>query len=144
MQRKIGKVLKLFISKPQLKDRITLENLRVDQNGVIGDKFYAKDITRSVLLTSKDSYDLAKVNNIEINFGLLGENILMDFNPYSLDAGTRIKIGEAILEIAQNCTICNHLSVVDKKLPKLLKNDRGIFAKTIIDGTIKVGDEIFI
>jgi len=77
-------------------------------------------------------------------FGYLGENILIDYNPYSLAIGTRVKIGNTVLEISQNCTICNHLSVIDKRIPSLLKNDRGIFAKVVEDGEIKIDDSIYI
>ena len=140
---KVGKILELFISEEGLEDRVKKTSLRVDKGGVLDDKFYAKSIKRSILISSDDSYSMSKEQGIELSYGLLGENILMDFNPYSLDVGTELKIGEVILEITQACTICNHLSKVDKKLPKLLKNDRGIFAKVVKSGTIYVNDAVF-
>ncbi|MDX9814399.1 MAG: MOSC domain-containing protein [Sulfurimonas sp.] len=142
MIKSCGKVLKLFVSKSGEKNRVNLKSIDLDEGGVIGDKFYAKDNLRSVLLSSKDSYSLAKDEGIDMEFGLLGENILMDFNPYNLKSGTKLLIGSATLSISQNCTICNHLSAVDKRLPKLLKNDRGIFAKVVKSGTINEGDNI--
>jgi hypothetical protein len=47
------------------------------------------------------------------------------------------------LQITQNCTLCKGLSAVNSKLPKLLKNDRGIFAR-LIEGSarINIGDTI--
>lgn len=140
----VGKVLDLFISKKGQSERINKVEIYVDSNGIIGDKFYAKDLQRSILLTSIDSYSLALEHHIQINHGLLGENILIDYNPYSLVCGRQIKLGSAILEITQNCTICKHLSVVDKKLPKLLKDDRGIFVKVVQQGSIKKGDMIYL
>lgn len=137
-----GVVNALFLSSNGESSRSMLQKMTLDENGVIGDKFYAKDIARSVLLTSIDSYNLTKQNGIDVDFGLLGENILMDFNPYGLKFGTLIQIGDVLLEISQNCTICNHLSAIDKKLPKLLKDSRGIFAKVIKGGVISVGDKI--
>jgi MOSC domain-containing protein YiiM len=53
-------------------------------------------------------------------------------------------MGEVLLQISQNCTICDHLSSIDEKLPDLLKDDRGIFAKVIKGGVIKKGDEIYL
>ena len=57
--------------------------------------------------------------------------------------GDRIKIGNTELEITQNCTLCKGLSTLNSKLPKLLKNDRGIFAK-VIEGSseIHLGDKV--
>ena len=96
------------------------------------------------MLTSIDSYKLAKRENIELNYGALGENILMDYNPYSLPVNSQIKIGEVVLEISQNCTMCKSLTTLDKKLPKLLQNDRGVFAKVIKSGFIHQNDEIYL
>ena len=141
--QEIGKVLKLFISIKGLDKRVEKKLLEVDKNGVLEDKFYGKTLQRSILLSSDDSYLLTKENGISLNYGELGENILMDFNPYSLDVGARLQIGEVILEITQDCPICNHLSKIDKKLPKLLKEDRGIFAKAIKEGIIYENDAIF-
>ncbi|MEA1955369.1 MAG: MOSC domain-containing protein [Campylobacterota bacterium] len=108
----------------------------------VGDKFYGKNIDRSVLITSVDSYKIAKENGIDIAFGELGENILMDFSPYSLDVGTKIKIGDALLEISQECTLCKSFAGIHKDLPKILKNDRGIFAKVVNPAEIKLDSEV--
>ena len=139
-----GKIVKLFITQNnEDKTRVSLSEVELDADGILGDKFYAKDPQRSVLITSLDSYDLAKKNGIDITNGILGENILVDVNPYSLQAGDRLHIGNATLEITQNCTLCKGLTTINSKLPKLLKNDRGIFAKVISQKTkIKVGETI--
>jgi MOSC domain-containing protein YiiM len=139
-----GKVLKLFITKNDAeKTRVSLDSAVVDENGIHGDKFYAKDTQRSVLITSIESYELAKKNNIDINNGILGENILIDINPYSLQTGDKLQIGDTLLQITQNCTLCKGLTAINSKLPKLLKNDRGIFAQAINGETrIKIGDSI--
>jgi len=140
----IGEVLELFISKEGNSKRISKSVVELDKEGIVDDKFYAKDSERSVLLTSIESYSLAVRNNIHMTYGSLGENILIDYNPYTLTIGTRLQIGEVILEITQNCTICNHLSSIDKKLPKLLKDDRGIFVKVVEIGFIEKGDKIYL
>jgi len=133
-----GKVLKLYVSKSEV------DTLRVDEKGVIGDKFYDTDKNRSVLISSTKSYDVAKSNTIELEYGKLGENILVDFDIYSLPIGTKFQIGSALLQISQNCTLCKSLSKINPKLPKLLKDDRGIFAFVLEAGEIKKGDNIII
>jgi len=144
MENSNGKVLELYITTNKEPKREEKKEISLDEGGVIGDKFHSKDIGRSVLLASKMSYDLAKSEDIAITNGDLGENILVDFNPYELALGTRVQIGEVILEISQNSTLCKGLSKVNSKLPKLLKNDRGIFAKVVMSGTIKLGDRVMI
>jgi MOSC domain-containing protein YiiM len=134
----VGDVLNLFISKK------STDSMIVDQQGIVDDKFYAKDINRSVLISSIESYNMAKSIGIDLEIGKLGENILINYNPYDLEAGTQIEIGEVILEINQRCTLCKSLTKIDNKLPKLLKDDRGIFSRVIKSGTIKIEDKIYI
>jgi MOSC domain-containing protein YiiM len=144
MNKNIGQVLELFISKKDKSKRFSRTILEVDNKGILDDKFYAKDLERSILLTSTDSYDLALKNSIEMSYGALGENILIDYNPYSLVIGSHIQIGEVVVEVTQNCTICNHLSSIDKTLPNLLKDDRGIFVKVVEVGFIEKGDKLYL
>ncbi len=147
MKKKIqGKVLKLFITKNDTnKTRVIREQINADENGIIHDKFYNKNNLRAILITSTQSYDMAFNENINLPEGTLGENILIDINPYHLCAGERLTIGNTTLEITQNCTLCKGLTTINSKLPKLLKNDRGIFAKVISGSTtIKIGDIVYI
>ena len=139
----VGQVLDLYIS-VKGKGREKKEFIDVDANGILDDKFYAKDTNRAILLTSKDSYSLAKKNGIDVEYGLLGENILIDINLYDLKVGDKLCIGDTELEITQNCTICNSLSKIDKRLPSVLSCDRGIFAKTVVDAKIKKGDKVIL
>ena len=138
----VGKILELFYSTNN--GRVNARELSFDTKGVVEDKYYNKDIDRSVLIASKQSYDLALQNGIEVPYSTLGENLLIDYNPYHLKAGTQIVINDLVLEISQNCTLCNSLAKVDEKLPLLLKNDRGIFAKVITSGTVSKGNNIYL
>ncbi len=142
--KEIGKILKLFISEEGESRRSEKDAIELDKRGIIGDKFYNKELQRSILLSSKESYNMAQMYDIDIRLGQLGENILIDYNPYHLSPGTQLKMGETILEVTQNCTICNHLSKIDKKLPKLLAKDRGIFVKVIQEGILYSNDTVYL
>lgn len=142
MQKSVGKVLELYITLQEDHSRVAKQQMDLDEEGVLGDKFHAKNLQRSVLLTSRDSYNIAADNGVDLPHGDLGENILVDYNPYHLLPGQRLTIGGVLLEVTQNCTLCKGLSSVNPKLPKLLKDDRGIFVKVIQSGTIKVGDTV--
>ena len=140
----VGKVLSLFISREGSKERLHKEHISLDLLGITSDKYYDTNRQRSILITSLHSYTLAQSKNITMSHGSLGENLLINYNPYSLLAGTQLKIGTCILEISQNCTMCDHLSDIDTRLPELLKEDRGIFAKVVQSGEIKLGDDIYL
>ena len=138
-----GKILELFYSTND--GRVNTTELALDDRGVVEDKYYDKNTERSVLITSLDSYKLAADNGIDALYSALGENILIDYNPYHLRPGARLVIGnDIVLEISQNCTLCKSLAKVDARLPKLLKDDRGIFAKVISGGIIHKGDNIYL
>ena len=139
---RVGNISSLFCSTHD--GRSPVVELLLDTKGIIKDKHYNKNIERSVLIASLDSYELAKSHGIDIPGGALGENLLIDYNPYRLPAGSRLKIGNVTLEISQHCTLCKSLTKVDGKLPKLLKDDRGVFAKVMESGTIKKGDDIYL
>ncbi|MEN8304443.1 MAG: MOSC domain-containing protein [Campylobacterota bacterium] len=138
----VGKILELFYSTNE--GRVNTTELALDNKGVVEDKYYNKNIERSVLITSHDSYKLATENGIDAPYSALGENVLIDYNPYHLKPGAKLIVGDVTLEISQNCTLCNSLAKVDAKLPKLLKDDRGIFAKVISGGTLHKGDNIYL
>ena len=141
---KVGKVIALYITTTESKEPIAKNELQVDEKGILLDKHYDKDMNRSILVTSLDSYTLVEQEGIEIPQSALGENLLIDYNPYSLPVGTQMQMGSAIVEISQDCTMCGHLSAIDKRVPKLLKNDRGVFVKVVKPGWIKKDDEILL
>jgi len=139
---KVGNVSSLFYSTTN--GTTLTSELYLDEKGIVKDKHYNKDIERSVLVASSDSYELAKKHGINVSHGALGENLLIDYNPYHLQAGTRLKIANVVLEISQHCTLCKSFTKIDVRLPKLLKDDRGVFAKVIKSGSIKESDDIYL
>jgi len=138
----VGNVIEMFYSTSN--GRVGTTALSLDTKGVLEDKYYNKNTDRSVLITSLDSYKLAKKHGVDAAYSALGENLLIDYNPYHLKPGARLQIGDLVLEISQNCTLCNSLAKADAALPKLLKDDRGIFARVIKGGTIVKSDNIYL
>ena len=136
----LGKVVEIFSAK---KDQSGLPRPRVESlnlikdYGIEFDKFALKDLDSTVMIVGVNSYELAKKNNISLEYGSLGENILLDFNPHDYKVGTRFIVEDAVLEVTQKCTICNHLSVFGKKLPLIIKDCRGLYCKIIKSGIIK-------
>lgn len=138
-----GKVLGLFRAIKGQEGRFECDAIEIDAEGIVGDKYHGKNPLRAILVTSHEaSYALAASEGIAMPYGSLGENIVIDIDPYRLNAGQQIRIGDTLLAITQNCTLCNGLSKVDEKLPELLKDDRGIFVQTVRGGKIKKGDTV--
>ncbi|MEN8717521.1 MAG: MOSC domain-containing protein [Sulfurovum sp.] len=138
--KSIGKVIDTFSadinSKGLPRPKVDSIDLKTGY-GIINDKFAGKELHKTVMIVGIDSYKLALENGISMEYGSLGENILLDFNPHDFEIGTVFKIGNSEIEITEKCTICNHLSVFHKKLPKLLRQCRGLYCKILEDGIIK-------
>ena len=137
--RIIGKVLNTFsatkessgLPRPQV-DRLNL----IKDYGIENDKFAGKKLEQTVMIVGLKSYEMASENGTTLEFGCLGENVLLDFDPHSLEIGTNLIIGDSIIEITQVCTVCNHLAVFDENLPILLKGHRGVYCKIIKSGIV--------
>lgn len=112
----------------------------IEGYGIQDDKFANKDLNKTVMIVGDYTYKLAKEKGIQMQEGSLGENILLDFNPHDYPIATKFKIGQAVIQITENCTICNHLAVFGKKLPIIVKDCRGIYCTIIKGGTIKKDD----
>ena len=140
----LGKVQQLFISQNSTAHIQALSSIEVNQQGILDSKFYNKNIERSVLLSGLHAYALCKRDNIAIEYGELGENILLDFNPHTLPVKSKLSIGTALLELTIPCTLCKGLSTIDTHLPKLLEHDRGVFFKVIQAGKISINDSVYL
>ena len=123
----LGEVLEVFSATKESSGlpRPKVESLNLIKDyGIEFDKFAEKNLDQTVMIVGLKSYELAKSFNIDLQFGSLGENILLDFDPHDFEVGKYFKIDEAIIQITQICTVCNHLSVFNEDLPKILKGHR--------------------
>jgi MOSC domain-containing protein YiiM len=135
----LGKVLKTFsatkesrgLPRPQVASLNLIEGF-----GIENDKFAGKKLEQTVMIVGLESYEIALKNGIKLEYGSLGENILLDFDPHDLSVNQELIIGTSVIQITQVCTICNHLNVFDEKLPTLLKNHRGLYCKILKNGII--------
>lgn len=136
----LGKVLKTFSATNESsglpRPIVSKLNLIADY-GIENDKFAGKKLDQTVMIVGLKSYEIAKQNNIDLEIGCLGENILLDFDPHDFEVGKQLFIEETILEITQICTVCSHLSLFDNNLPTLLKGHRGLYCRIIKNGIIK-------
>jgi len=143
--QKDGKVLNTF-SAPEGQSglpRPQASQLELKEgHGIIGDKFAGKDLDQTVMIVGRRAYALAKEAGIKLKPGSLGENLLLELDPHQLSVGTQLRIGTAVIELTEACTLCNHLSVFDRKLPKLVRHDRGVYCRIVSSGVVSPGDSI--
>ncbi len=106
--------------------------------GIEGDVNARADSLRQVLLMDEETL---------IEFGLppgrIRENITtrgIDLKP--LERGTRLRVGNALLEITIPCAPCEFLDEIQPGLREKMIGQRGMLARVIEGGEIKIGDAV--
>jgi MOSC domain-containing protein YiiM len=139
MREELGSVVEIFsatVGSSGLPRPVVNSLELIEGYGIKDDKFADYDLDKSVMIVGQNSYNIAKKNGIDLLYGSYGENILLSFDPHTLDIGTLLNIGNTTIEITEKCTICDHLSVFSPKLPRLIKKYRGIYCKILKGGQV--------
>ncbi len=144
---KLGKVLGTFsattgtsgLPRPKVKNLNLIEGY-----GIEHDKFANDDLNKTVMIIGEKSYKIAQNQGINLLYGSYGENLLLDFDPHELQVDNVLQIDDTIIQIKEKCTLCNHLSIFGKQLPKLIKNHRGLYCKILKSGKVTEGSSVFI
>ena len=142
----MASVVSLNISekKGTVKVEVNEATFKVD-HGIVGDA-HAGDWHRQVSLLGIESVDKMKELGAEglIN-GSFAENITTEgINLFSLEIGTRFKIGETIQELTQIGKKCHKGCAISVTVGSCIMPKEGIFTKVIQGGIVKSGDIITI
>ncbi|MCL2628489.1 MAG: MOSC domain-containing protein [Oscillospiraceae bacterium] len=111
--------------------------------GVKGDA-HAGDEIKQVSLLADESVEKLRDKIPNITFGAFAENILTSgISLFTLPIGTKLCIGEAVLEIKQIGKECNHGACnIKQQTGDCCMPREGIFTKVLKSGVIKPGDVI--
>lgn len=124
--------------------RPRVERLKmIEGYGIEGDKHAGGIEHKTVMIVGDRPYRMAREElKVAMEEGSLGENILLDFDPHEFAPGTIFRIGEAKIQIVESCTLCKHLAVFHEKLPRLIRDHRGLYCRILADGEIRNGDAV--
>lgn len=94
--------------------------------------------TRQVLLM-----DWETLEAMELPAGAVRENITTEgINVNGLEAGERLRIGEALLEVTAPCTPCSLMEKIRPGLRREIRGRRGMLCRILEGGMIRRGDAI--
>ena len=111
-------------------------------HGIVGDA-HAGDWHRQVSLLGEESVDKLRDRLPNLPAGAFAENILTrGITLYTLPVGTRLRVGETVLEVTQIGKECHTACAIKRKTGDCVMPREGIFAIVIEEGTIRPGDEI--
>ena len=115
--------------------------LKID-HGIVGDA-HAGNWHRQVSLLAQESVEKMKAVFPDIPVGAFAENILTEgLTLYTLPVGTRLRVGEVLLEVTQIGKECHAHCAIRQQVGDCVMPREGIFAIVLEEGTIRSGDTI--
>ena len=137
----MGKVTSLQICQGHRKAMLLLDEVNaIERLGLEGDIHAVKESSRQVLLIEKETLDALKLKP-----AMLRENVTTEGIPLmSLQRKQRLQVGKAVLEITNECEPCERMEELRAGLQDQLTGRRGMLAKVVQNGTIRVGDPVTI
>ena len=114
-----------------------------ENHGVVGDA-HAGEGHKQVSLLAAESVDKLRDRMPDIDAGAFAENILTSgICLFELPIGTKLHIGEALLEVTQIGKEChNDGCAIKRQTGDCVMPREGIFASILKEGIIKPGDKI--
>ena len=111
-------------------------------HGIVGDA-HAGDWHRQISLLADESVDTMRALGLTLSPGAFAENILTrGIELKTLPIGTRLRVGETLLEVTQIGKECHSDCEIKKTTGKCVMPTEGIFAVVVEEGRIQSGDKI--
>ena len=112
------------------------------RHGIVGDA-HAGDWHRQISLLGTESVDKLRHILPDIPAGAFAENILTEgITLYKLPIGTRLRVGEALLEVTQIGKERHMDCAIRKQVGDCVMPREGIFTVVVEEGAIKAGDKV--
>ena len=112
------------------------------RHGIVGDA-HAGDWHRQISLLAEESVDKMRALLPQLQPGAFAENInTRGLELKSLPVGTRLRLGEAAVEITQIGKECHSDCEIKRLTGKCVMPTEGVFAVVVREGTVRKGDEI--
>ncbi len=135
--RKEFKILSINISdRAGIQKTPTAKAVLREQHGIEGDA-HAGDWHRQVSLLSNEDIDTMRGKGIELKYGDFAENITTEgIDLASLPVGTRLHLGDALVEVTQIGKECHHGCAIFQAVGDCVMPRKGIFVKVLKGGEI--------
>jgi len=113
-----------------------------EHHGIVGDA-HAGDWHRQVSLLATESIAKMRVLGLDVDSGDFAENITTrGLDLVALPIGTRLAVGDTILEITQIGKECHNRCAIFYQAGDCVMPKEGIFAKVLTGGTVTAGTPI--
>ena len=139
----MAKVVAVCISEKKGTMKFEVPEIQLKKkHGIVGDA-HAGDWHRQVSLLGNESVEKMKKTFPDIPIGAFAENILTEgITLYELPIGTRLRVGEALLELTQIGKECHSDCAIRKQVGDCIMPREGVFTVVLEEGTVRAGDKI--
>jgi MOSC domain-containing protein YiiM len=140
-----GQVLAVNVSGKRGEIKHNINEAFIKENYGLETDAHSGDWHRQVSLLSLSSFDkMSKMGAIGLDYGVFAENITVGgLDVATLPLQSKIKVGEAILEVTQIGKEChNQGCAIKKQVGSCVMPIEGIFTRVLSSGWVKVGDQV--
>jgi MOSC domain-containing protein YiiM len=139
----MAQVVAVCISEKKGERKTPVSSVAARENhGIAGDA-HAGGGHRQVSLLAEESIEKMRVLGLNVTAGDFAENITTrGIALVSLPVGSRIRVGESLLEVTQIGKECHTRCAIFYQAGDCVMPKEGIFARVITGGTIRPGDEV--
>ena len=139
----MGKVLGICISEKRGTQKHEVQEANIVEGwGIEGDA-HGGNWHRQISLLSFEKIEAFRQKGADVDFGAFGENLIVEgYDLRTLPLGSRLRIGDALLELTQIGKECHSHCEIFKKMGECIMPREGVFTKVLHGGHIKTGDEV--
>lgn len=139
----MAKVEAVCISENKGERKKPVQSVELRENhGIVGDA-HAGEWHRQVSLLATESIEKMRALGLDVTAGDFAENITTSgIELVSLPIGTRLQVGETLLEVTQIGKECHTRCAIYYQAGDCVMPKEGIFARVIAGGTIRPGDQV--
>jgi MOSC domain-containing protein YiiM len=124
--------------------RVAADSVRlVEGHGIENDRLGGRRHERQLNVMCRATLDQLAAEGYQTEPGRMGEQVVIDGLVIDeLPAGTRLALGETVIEVAIPRTGCDRFEHIQGKHKSLARGRMGVLAKVVTGGVLRVGDEV--
>lgn len=139
----MGKIVAVCTSLHKGERKKNIGSAKIIENYGIKDDAHAGPWHRQISLLAKESIDKMVAKGLDVGYGDFAENLTTEgIDLVSLPIGTKLKVGETLLEVTQIGKKCHSKCRIFQLAGDCIMPREGIFVKVLKGGTVSVGDNI--
>jgi MOSC domain-containing protein YiiM len=138
-QHSLARIVAVFVSPHRGQPVVSVQSARViADHGIEGDAHAKPGTDRQMLLMDQETLE-----DFGLKPGDLKESITtVGLELYKLPSGQRLRVGSTVLALTHLCPPCKHVDEIRPGLQQELAGRRGVLARVVQTGDLRVGDTV--